>query len=62
MIALDIFIGLVLIYFLYALLVSIIAEMISTWIGMWARILRQGIDNKLNDKTPGANNTKDFTN
>ncbi len=62
MIALDIFIGLVLIYFLYALLVSIIAEMISTWIGLRARLLRQGIDNILNDKTPGVNNKKDFTN
>ena len=55
MVALDIFIGLVLIYFLYSLLASIIVEMVSTWIGMRARMLRQGIDNLLNDKqsTPG---------
>ncbi|MBL0110683.1 MAG: hypothetical protein IPP42_07430 [Saprospiraceae bacterium] len=52
MVALDIFIGLVLIYFLYSLLASIIAEMISTWIGMRARMLRQGIENLLNDKQP----------
>lgn len=49
MILLDVFIGLVLIYFLYSLLASIIAEMISTWIGMRARMLRQGIENILND-------------
>jgi len=60
MVALDIFIGLVLIYFLYALLISIITEMCSTWIGMRARMLRQGIDNLLNDKHPGLDNRKDF--
>lgn len=47
---LDIFIGLVLIYFLYSLLASIIAEIIASWLGMRARILRQGIENILNDK------------
>ncbi|MES2798050.1 MAG: hypothetical protein V4683_18930 [Bacteroidota bacterium] len=52
MIVLDIFIGLVLVYFLYSLLVSLLAEMIATWLGMRARILRQGIDNLLNDKIP----------
>lgn len=50
MIILDIFIGLVLIYFLYSLLASIIAEIIASWLGMRARILRQGIENILNDK------------
>jgi len=52
MVVLDVFIGLVLVYFLYSLLVSILAELFSTWIGMRARILRQGIDNILNDKKP----------
>lgn len=55
MVILDIFIGLVLIYFLYSLLASIIAEIISSWLGMRARILRQGIENILNDKS-----TNDF--
>lgn len=49
--ALDIVIGLVFIYFLYSLLVSIIGEMVSTWIGMRARLLRQGIVNLLNDNS-----------
>lgn len=46
---LDIFIGLVLIYFLYSLLLSIITEMISNWMGMRARHLREGITKMLND-------------
>ena len=52
MVVLDVFIGLVLVYFLFSLFVSILAELLSTWIGMRARILRQGIDNFLNDKQP----------
>lgn len=52
MVVLDVFIGLVLVYFLYSLFVSIVAELLSTWIGMRARILRQGVDNFLNDKKP----------
>lgn len=52
MMVLDVFIGLVLVYFLYSLLVSVVAELFATWIGMRARILRQGIDNFLNDKKP----------
>lgn len=55
---LEIAIGLVLIYFLYSLLASIIAEIISTWIGMRARMLKQGIENILNDIKPGSR--KDF--
>lgn len=58
MIVLEVAIGLVLIYFLYSLLSSIIAEMISSWIGMRARMLRQGMDNFLNDKITGS--TRDF--
>ena len=53
MLVLDIFIGLVLIYFLYSLLTSIIAELISSWCGIRARILRQGIENILNDSKIG---------
>ena len=52
MVVLDVFIGLVFVYFLYSLFVSILAEMFSTWIGMRSRILRQGIDNFLNDQHP----------
>jgi len=52
MVVLDVFIGLVLVYFLYSLLVSLMGEILSTSIGMRARILRQGIDNFLNDKHP----------
>lgn len=51
---LEIAIGLILIYFLYSLLSSIIAEMISSWIGMRARMLRQGIENILNDIITGT--------
>ncbi|MBP9194585.1 MAG: hypothetical protein KBF57_07860, partial [Saprospiraceae bacterium] len=54
MMVLDVFIGMVLIYFLYSLLSSIIAELISSWIGMRARMLRQGIDNILNDVQTGV--------
>ena len=50
----DITIGLVLIYFLYSLLSSIIAEILSSWIGMRARMLKQGIGNILNDKNIGS--------
>ena len=52
MVVLDVFIGLVFVYFLYSLFVSILAELFSTWIGMRSRILRQGIDNFLNDQHP----------
>ena len=61
MVFLDVFIGLVFIYFLYSLFVSIIVELFSTWIGMRARILRQGIDNFLNDRSPEKeDNVKGF--
>lgn len=48
MILLEIFIGLVLVYVLYSLLTSIIAEILSGWLGLRARHLRQGIENLLN--------------
>ena len=60
MMVLDVFIGMVLIYFLYSLLASIMAELLSAWIGMRARMLRQGIDNILNDVQTGVLKTDLF--
>jgi hypothetical protein len=62
-IALDVFIGLVLIYLLYSLLVTIIGEMIATWLGIRARLLRKAIEKMLNDnpevsKTPSGSAKK----
>lgn len=51
---LDIAIGLILIYFLYSLLCSIIVEILSSWLGMRARMLKQGIENILNDRKVGS--------
>ncbi|MCX6244724.1 MAG: hypothetical protein NTU98_08465 [Bacteroidetes bacterium] len=48
-IALDVFIGMVLIYLLYSLLISIIGEMLATWMGIRARLLRKAIEKMLND-------------
>lgn len=46
---LDIVIGLVFIYLLYSLLATIVQEIIATWIGLRARLLRQAISRMLND-------------
>jgi len=51
---LEIAIGLVLIYFLYSLLCTIITEMLSTWLGLRARHLRQGIENLFTDRVKGS--------
>ncbi|MEP6846846.1 MAG: hypothetical protein ABI861_12620, partial [Panacibacter sp.] len=48
-VAFEVVIGLVLIYLLYSLLVSIVGEMIATWIGLRSRILRLAIEKMLND-------------
>ena len=48
-VALDVFIGLVFIYLLYSMLVSILAEMIANWFGLRARTLRLGITRMLCD-------------
>ena len=48
-VALDVCIGLVFIFLLYSLLVTIIGEMVSTWLGIRARILRIAIERMLND-------------
>ena len=48
-VVLDVVIGLVFIYLIYSLFISIVGEMISNWLGMRARVLRQGITNLLTD-------------
>lgn len=48
-IAFDVVIGLVLVYLLYSLLVTIAGEMIATWTGLRARVLRLEIEKMLND-------------
>jgi hypothetical protein len=48
-VALDVFIGLVVIYLLYSLLVTIVGEMIVTWMGLRSRVLRVAIEKLLND-------------
>jgi len=48
-VAFNVVLGLVLIYLLYSLLVTILGEMIATWLGMRNRILRLGIERMLND-------------
>ncbi|OQP66523.1 hypothetical protein A3860_13645 [Niastella vici] len=46
---LDVCIGLILVYLLYSLLVTIVGEIICNWIGLRARILRVSIEKMLND-------------
>jgi hypothetical protein len=48
-VALDVCIGLVFIFLIHSLLVTIIGEMVSTWLGVRARILRIAIERMLND-------------
>ena len=50
--ALDIAIGLVFVYLLYSLLVSILSEILAAWLDMRARMLRKAIGNMLNDFDP----------
>jgi len=45
----DVVIGLVLIYLLYSLLVTILGEIIATWTGLRSRLLRLAIEKMLND-------------
>jgi hypothetical protein len=47
--ALDVVIGLVLVYLLYSLLITILGELLATWFGLRARILRISIERMLND-------------
>ena len=48
-VALDVFIGLVLVFLLYSLLVTILGEILATWMGLRSRILRVSIEKMLND-------------
>ena len=48
-VAFEVVIGLVFMYLLYSLLVTIVGELISTWMGIRARILRVAIERMLND-------------
>jgi hypothetical protein len=60
-IAFDVVIGLVFIYLLYSLLVSIVGEMISTWMAIRSRILRIAVERMLNDGYFGENGKKKHT-
>jgi hypothetical protein len=58
-VAFNVVIGLVLIYLLYSLLVTIVGEVLSTWFGIRPRILRVAIERMLNDgyyKSPRKKN------
>lgn len=48
-VAFNVVLGLVLIYLLYSLLVTIVSEILSTWMGIRARLLRVAIERMLND-------------
>ena len=48
-VVLDVFIGIVLVYLLYSLFITIIGEMIATWMNLRSRILRVSIEKMLND-------------
>src|SRR5688500_727445 len=48
-VVLDIVVGLVFIYLLYSLLATVVAEFISTKLGIRARLLRFSIEKMLND-------------
>ena len=48
-IVLDVFTGLVLIYLLYSLFITIISEMVFTWMALRSRVLRVAIEKMLND-------------
>ena len=61
-IVLDVFIGLVLIYLLYSLLITILGEMVSTWMGIRSRILRVAIEKMLNDHYVDAYGNLKYTN
>ena len=48
-VALDVVIGLILVFLLYGLLVTILSEMIASWLGFRQRMLRLCIERMLND-------------
>lgn len=45
----EVVLGLIFIYLLYSIFITIVAEMTATWFGMRARLLRQGITHMLTD-------------
>lgn len=47
--AFDVVLGMTLIYLLYSLLVTIVGEMVATWMALRSRILRVAIEKMLND-------------
>ena len=49
-ITLDVIIAMVFVYLIYSLLVTILGEMISTWLGIRARNLRMMLERMLNDE------------
>lgn len=51
-IVLDVVIGLIFIYLLYSLFVTILSELIATMLGLRARNLKEAIDRMLNDEKP----------
>jgi hypothetical protein len=48
-VAIDVFIGLVLVYLLYSLLTTIVGEMLAGWFGLRQRMMRMTIELMLND-------------
>jgi hypothetical protein len=57
---LDVFIGLILVFLLYSLLVTILGEIICSWIGLRSRILRVSIEKMLNDGYYATINPKQY--
>jgi hypothetical protein len=58
-VVLDVVIGLIFIYLLYSMLATILQEMIATFIGLRARILRRGIERMLDDEINSDAKSKD---
>src|SRR5215204_3111154 len=48
-VVLDVFIGLIFLYLLYSLLMTIVSEMLATWWNLRPRILRISLEKMLND-------------
>src|SRR3979409_1563164 len=61
-VAFNVVIGLVFVYLLYSLLVTILSEMLAGWCGIRARLLRLSIERMLNDgETTMQNRWNRFT-
>jgi hypothetical protein len=59
-VVLDVFIGLVLIYLLYGLLVTVLSEIVVSWLGLRSRVLRVSLEKMLNDGYFGDDNTQQY--